>query len=767
MENKLSLVVMALLLLSVLFAYGVSITPVYASTGHPKVGAVQAGVPLANGLYNVTDVLEASSNASIKAGSDMVEALDGVSVSGYFALIFAINDTHLVSFSGSMFDLYISKDGYSTISSDDIKYAEGFSVSDLWSAGLKNVNKTGDLFKGGVGVFWIGTINDTSDDTRYAVLIGPIPYKISGDFKYIKVFDGSTTSVAVSEQFLVILPSISLTPTSGPGGMEVTLEGYALEANELINITENSELVAQVTTDDIGHFVYTWNIVDLQNDWSGSGLIPTDTVNVEVKYNETGSTVDTVAYTEYTRAFLQVISLKAGDTSYDYLGSDLRGYGNGTIIVDAYVFDNVVVVGNFFNPTDDVVLKLGDNVLASVTPNATGYFNVTITVPELKKGPHEVDVWNAGVYYNFTINVLPTLILTPEEGPVGTVVTAKAYGFPAGNASLYWYEIELGDGKYYNLVNATVGDNGKFVGTVTFVVPHTYGGVPHEVTATSTWQGETNSSLTDVVASAYFIVTPQLKVVPSEFSNDGSLVKVVGTGLNPLAEYVPNIDNNLLGVDVWYYEYPTDVFANATGDLVIYFVAAGFTPGLHAFSLYENESLKPLYTTFTVTGPSPDAEAIMEEIGSSKEDILSAIGDLSTAIGNLDEKLDAISDQLSSVVESVNSAVDALNTVADQLPDIVSDAVSEGLSDLSSQMEEGFSDIEDSLGSIETSLSDLSSALDNVNSGLSNLQSGLSSLSSAIEKSSGDTASFLLATLVLVVITLIFAAAAAFKVFKG
>jgi len=272
MENKLSLVVMALLLFSVLFAYGVSITPVYASTGHPKVGAVQLlpGDVLTNGLYNVSDVLEASSNASLKAGSDMVEALDGSSVSGYFALIFAINDTHLVSFSGSMFDLYISKDGYSTISSDDIKYAEGFAVADLWSAGLKNVNKTGDLFKGGVGVFWIGTVNDTVDDTRYAVLIGPIPYKISGDFKYIKVFDGSTTSVAVSEQYLVILPSVSLSPTSGPGGMKVTLEGYALEANAVINITENGELAAQVTTNDIGHFVYTWNILDLTNQEKGN-----------------------------------------------------------------------------------------------------------------------------------------------------------------------------------------------------------------------------------------------------------------------------------------------------------------------------------------------------------------------------------------------------------------------------------------------------------------------------------------------------------------
>jgi len=59
----------------------------------------------------------------------------------------------------------------------------------------------------------------------YKVLVGPISAFVSKDYKFIKVFDGSTTAVAVSIQTVNILPSMFITPSSGGAGTPVTVNG--------------------------------------------------------------------------------------------------------------------------------------------------------------------------------------------------------------------------------------------------------------------------------------------------------------------------------------------------------------------------------------------------------------------------------------------------------------------------------------------------------------------------------------------------------------
>jgi len=783
-KGGLSIFVAMLLLFSVLAVYGINLNPVYASTGHPELGAVNPDI-----FYNnatTSNVVVSSQSVSIKAGADMVNEVDGNSTwSGYyFAIIFKIGSTNLVTFSGSQFDLFISKDGYSAISSSDIKYASGFSVSALSASGLKEVTIDNPYLKNGEADFWIGTITDNSTGVTYAVLIGPIPYRISADYKYIKIFDGSTTAVAVSAQYLVILPTISLTPDFGPGGAKVTLSGVALKANSLINITYTSPssiagLIAQVTTSDTGTFEYSWNIADLETDWTGTGTIPNTPINIQVIYNNTGTLVDTVSYSEYSRAFVQVESLKKGATPLPFTNI-YTGAGNGTITLDVYIHDEVVLAGCFFNPTGSITVKMNNTVLATATPNATGFFNLTFTVPITTMGSHEIDVWNKDTYLVLYINVFPTLELIPSEGVVGTTVTANAYGFPPNeNIYIYWFELSYGDATYYNIVNGTTGPNGEFNVSVVFTAPHTYGG-NHLVAAEDHWDGESTSSITSLIASVNFTVLPNIEVSPSEFKNDGSEVKIIGTGLDPSAAYVVNIDNHELAVSNDG-TYPQAVFSNDTGDLVITFIAAGFVPGKHVVSLYPEKYTSPytpMYALFTVTGVMSGTQQVLSAINSStntlssKLDTLSSkLDDISSAISDLKSSvLSAISD-VSSKIDSLSSAVNSISStlsgLADEISSKVISSLSSKLNDISSAISSGFSDLKSSVSSLSSSVSSLKSDISSIKSDVSSVKSSVSNISDLITKSSSDTVSFLIAALVLIVITLIFAAAAAFKVFKG
>ncbi|MEM2108737.1 MAG: hypothetical protein QXL10_05595, partial [Candidatus Bathyarchaeia archaeon] len=99
LSKKLAITLIAVLMLSILSPIFV----VKASTGHPKLAAVDSRTA-------PTTLTPVNYNISIAAGTDTVSKIDNAATTGYFAIVFY--DTNwLVTFSGSQFDLYISKDG--------------------------------------------------------------------------------------------------------------------------------------------------------------------------------------------------------------------------------------------------------------------------------------------------------------------------------------------------------------------------------------------------------------------------------------------------------------------------------------------------------------------------------------------------------------------------------------------------------------------------------------------------------------------------------
>ncbi|HRR54581.1 MAG TPA: hypothetical protein P5290_04490, partial [Candidatus Methanomethylicus sp.] len=230
-----------------------SITPVSASTGHPAIGTY-------NGSGNF---IIATTSVNVTAGDLIVDAIDGAAApfAGYLTIIFAINSTLLVDFSGAQFDLYMSKNGYSNLTADDVLYASGFSVSDL-NLAYDVATGISTYRMGSMDDFYIGTITNTTAEgtTTYKVLSGPIPLDITNDYQFIKIFDGSATLIAAAG-VINVQPALDITPDYGPACATVTISGVALSADALYNITyANGSLIGQAYTDSQGKLTYTWNM---------------------------------------------------------------------------------------------------------------------------------------------------------------------------------------------------------------------------------------------------------------------------------------------------------------------------------------------------------------------------------------------------------------------------------------------------------------------------------------------------------------------------
>jgi len=654
-----SIALLAIIVVSLIPLALLTIPVLEAARGNPPL----AGVACDLITLTCTDIIFATSDISIKAGEIVVSKIDGISVTGYyFAIVFAINDTWTVEFDGSWFDLYMSTDGYSVLSPDDIKYAGPFFVVDLVTEGLKDITFENPYLKEGRATFYIGKVEIAG--TNYSVVIGPIPFDITADYKYIKVFDGLATQIAVTRVVVEVLPSISLIPLWGPPGRMVTLTGVALKPNELLNLTygpDNAthDLFGQVWTNERGKFSYTWSIRDLKKAWSGTGLIPKDGVPIYVWYNKTGVLIDSVTYIEYRRSFVELRSLKFGDIALPFV--DLyMGAGNDTLTVDAFVFDTIVLAGAWWNPRDTVKIYVGGKLVAEASPNEThGFFNVTFTVPELPMGPNRVDVYNAGVRYVFYINVWPTLVLIPEEGYIGDTVEAKVYGFPANSlVKIYWdvlcidkTQVSYPDLRT-NIVNGTTGPDGKFNVTVTFKVPRGPGGV-HVVRAVVDTE----------VAFAYFIVLPRIKLDPSTISADyGGVVKVIGEGLDPGVTYAVAVDNNYYG----------DVVCDECGDAVARIIGAGFRPGIHVVSLYPYWRVDGflVYALLTVTcSGDPICPHIML-IRAMVEDIKDGVAYINTTLGEIEIKLDELKPLILEVKDGVVTLATEIGVVKADLATI-------------------------------------------------------------------------------------------------
>jgi hypothetical protein len=468
------------------------IAPAFGSTGHPTLGVTNTDAT------QPTTYTAGASYVNVTAGSDSATT-DG-STAGYLAIDFGtFGGTQLVTFSGTQFFLYLSQDGFSQISASDIKYTgpSPFFLSDLLSAGWHAITESN-------GTFYIGQTTSGQE-----VVTGPIPIRVSNAYKYIKIFDGSTTAVAVSTQYVNIQPGLTLTPTSGPAGTTVMAIGGGFPSSEVIDLVYSYVFspwngVATPLTGNwtvgintgSGNFTYTAPMIDSKQAFNpNSGLRPISYINIAARYKASPHDyLASATFNENTRVFTGVKSYDSGGGALDLTNAPPGPYGNDSSgaghnldqPISADVLGTINIAGDQFMANSPVTFWVGATLVGSTTANGAGHFDATIAVPVLPAGTARVKVVNNGVTYEFSIEILPTLVLTPSSGPVGTHVEVTAYGFPASTQwFVYWHEHSVGDATWYQVAHGTTGATGMFTADVAFNVPNSYGG-SHLVSASTT-----------------------------------------------------------------------------------------------------------------------------------------------------------------------------------------------------------------------------------------------------------------------------------------
>lgn len=199
---------------------------------------------LKKGLIQMEEAKKISGNIHINstsAPSPIVTINIGDSISLYFAD---------VTWSGGQVDLYLSGDGYASLTiPGDVRYGPTFSVADITNTTPPWKQITDGDLRYTVGNYWI---------------IGTVPeaLEIPGGTYWVKAFDGSLATVAVSDNFFRIQASFAVDPTFGPDQTSMKLQGFALPPNGIANLgyddgTGWTTIQDSVRADDLGRFVYS------------------------------------------------------------------------------------------------------------------------------------------------------------------------------------------------------------------------------------------------------------------------------------------------------------------------------------------------------------------------------------------------------------------------------------------------------------------------------------------------------------------------------
>jgi hypothetical protein len=161
------------------------------------------------------------------------------------------------------------------------------------------------------------------------------------------------------------------------------------------------------------------------------------------------------------------------------------------------------------------------NVVGTFTATGAGSHTLAFYMPEAKKGIHKVYLTDNAYAEKAKaeFEVLPSVKIDTEAGPVGTEVTLNGYGFSNGQdirVTLYQGEVKKGEEKTADA--DTVGS-----WEVSYTIPHTpAGGYIFKV------EGKEGTVWVNWV-SKYFEVTPEITVTPDS-GTVGQKINVAGTG---------------------------------------------------------------------------------------------------------------------------------------------------------------------------------------------------------------------------------------------
>ena len=687
--NKLTTILMSILLLGI-------IVPVVAPTAFVAVPSHAAnntiilqGYTVKSG-YPYYSISTASINISAYSASSSVVKIDSTPAASNTLL--DINLTGITISSGTI-TLYSSTNALASIGSGDVAYAT------LPTSYITLTHHT--TTKGPLEDFYNYTSNGVTYSLGNDSIIGPSPNNIGGGSYYIKGFFGSSAPVATSTAQLIILPNISISPTSGGAGRTITVTGTGFTSSSRANVTwkyiyDNAGLshpttVTQtgISINSTGGFAFPFKAPEMAlNDSAGYtsnviAILGNDTSTLRV--------TPTYSFTEIPRTILAFNVTSPSGTVSDLIPPTpypTNGNINGTStpIGSIYVLEPVLIKGNYFDPSSTLTFTLGGTSIGTATTNSSGYFETTLSIPVSAGGVHSLNITDPLAYVAIHVTTSPTLIVSPTSVQPGGVVNVNGYAFTASKAvNVTWISA---DGHQYELVksvaNLSTSSLGEF--TTSFTLPMLVEGGTAAV----------NASMNRANPTAYttFTIVPRLVVSPTTAALGSQVTATVyaldngsvsGTVITSYPSTTITLklghgseDYNFAYDNTRMFGYTAGVspFSNAT--LSSTFLAVGI-PMVHYVQVY-NESAAPMtmiaYTSLNVTGTTAESSQIsslssmLTSIESSLYSITSTLTSVSSSLTNISSGITNIKSTLSSITSSLSSISGTLTSMGSTLTSI-------------------------------------------------------------------------------------------------
>jgi len=354
---------------------------------------------------------------------------------------------------------------------------------------------------------------ETDDDGDFRVTF-EVPESYAGDHEV----RAQITSTFYADADFTVEPGLTISPEEGPVGTNVTVEGHGFAEDE-----EDIEL--RYYLDSTNYQTIAVNIdADEDGWWKKSFSIPSSAKGNH-KIDAKG---DDSSLSEVEDATFKVTPGISIDKSSGSVGDNITMTGSG------FVADE----------RDITILFDGEAVKTEIRANDMGSWNGSFEVPEMLKGTYSVtaegELTKKEAISALSFKIQPGLVLSPEEGHVGTNLTVAGHGFAANKDVDIMY-----DGS--QIETARTNAQGSF--ETSFLVPESQHGA-RLVTAEDAAENE---------ATAIFTMesdppdTPELISPP-----DGSRVGFIGK-VRPILEWSEVLDDS--GV---YYSLQIATSANVT-----------------------------------------------------------------------------------------------------------------------------------------------------------------------------------------------------------
>ncbi len=290
-------------------------------------------------------------------------------------------------------------------------------------------------------------------------------------------FVGTDPDQDMASVAFLVVPSLSVTPTSGLAGTIAKFTGLGFGAKTLLNVTSSLGVACgQVTTNTTGGFVCTYTVPS-----APSGVYLFKAVDTSSNAAETNFTVQPAL-----------------------TASSLQGIVGQLVTFTGAGFAAGKIANVSWSPSGT------SEVACSGTVSGSGSFSCTYSLPAIVTGTYTFKAsTGSGASASLNFLVVPSLSVSPAAGPVGTAVTFYGRGYASGI-------LVAVTGLGLTACSGTTGSNGSF--DCPYSMPDVASGV-HEFTGTY-------SSLS---ATTNFTVRSVLTVAPRSGAV-GTTVTLNGTG---------------------------------------------------------------------------------------------------------------------------------------------------------------------------------------------------------------------------------------------